>query len=297
VSPRTFASAGLAVLLAAVLPVSDLLAQRSTRQHQVTVSVLDRDGQPVPDMKPADFVVKEDGVAREVLKVETSSTPMQISVLVDTSAGTQLIMPDLRKAVQTFVGLVWSKSPESQIELREFGERPMQLVDFTKTPALIERGVGRLFEHPGSGAYMLEAIDDASKALKKREAERPVIAVFVNSDSPEFSNQQYAQIEDALKASKAALWAIVLGDRPGGGSERRNREIVLGDVTTRSGGWREVVLDKMGLEREFEQLASRLTTQYVVTYSRPEELIPPSRLDVSVSRPNTQLIAPHWTGQ
>jgi hypothetical protein len=40
------------------------------------------------------------------------------------------------------------------------------------------------------------------------------------------------------------------------------------------------------------QLADELLNQYVVTYSRPEQLIPPEKLDVSVAKPGLTVRAP-----
>ena len=65
-------------------------AQRATREQHVLVSVLDKDGNPVPDLAAGDFIVRENDMAREVLRVEPASAPMQIMMLVDTSANTQI---------------------------------------------------------------------------------------------------------------------------------------------------------------------------------------------------------------
>jgi hypothetical protein len=274
-------------------------AQRATREQQVVVSVLDRDGNSVSGVAASDFTIREDGVAREVLRVEQAAAPMQIVLLIDTSAGMQLLISDLRKGAQAFSQTVWAKSPDSDVTLMEFGERPRQLSPPTTTAAVLARGLEGLAEHAGSGAYLLEALVDASTALKKRAAKRPVVAVFVRETSPEFSQQTYAQIEDALKSTRASLWVLVLqGGRGSNGSdEDRNRNVVIGDVTAHSGGTREILLDRMGIEMRFQQLANRLTSQYAVIYGRPESLIPPSKLDVGIKRAGARVLAPRWTGQ
>ena len=54
------------------------------------MSVVDKKGVPVTDVTPDDLVVREDGVAREILRVEPATDPMQVALLVDNSqAATQ----------------------------------------------------------------------------------------------------------------------------------------------------------------------------------------------------------------
>jgi hypothetical protein len=51
------------------------------------------------------------------------------------------------------------------------------------------------------------------------------------------------------------------------------------------------------LKPRLKQVASELTNQYVVTYGRPETLIPPEKIDVTVSRPGLTARARTRTGQ
>ena len=50
-------------------------------------------------------------------------------------------------------------------------------------------------------------------------------------------------------------------------------------------GRRDQLLSVMAIPERLKQLADELANQYVVTYSRPESLIPPERLSVSVKQP------------
>jgi len=274
--------------------------QRATRERQVIVSVLEKNDRVATGLTPAEFVVREDGVAREVLRVEPATDPMQIFVLVDTSAGTQVLIPDLRKGVQTFASVIWARSPESEIALMEFGERPTHLADFSRSASVLDHGIERLNEHTGSGAYLLEAVADASKALKKKEAKRPIIAVFAAAGSREFSTLTSKRIEDSLKdANNTTLWALELQDngRADMSDEGRERGVVLGDVTAKSGGTREIMLDRMNMEAKFTTLAERLSSQYALTYAHPDSLVPPSKLEVTLKRQGARLLAPKWSGK
>jgi VWFA-related protein len=286
-------------LVTSVPPVQ--ARQRTTRERQVLISVLDKSDKIATGLTPADFSVREDGVAREVLRIEQTTTPMQVVLLVDTSGGTQLLMQDVRKGIQVMAGALWGRTPDTEISLMEFGERPSQLAEFSRSATLLDKGVGRLFEHTGSGAYLLEGIIDAAKALQKHAAKRPVIVVFTTEGSREFSSQTSQNVEESLKnAGNASLWAIELhsaGGSPGQSDEERQRNIVLGDVTAKSGGARDTVLDRMSIEPQFTKLADRLALQYTVTYSRPDSLIPPSKLEITATRPGLKVFAPKWSGQ
>ena len=66
--------------------------------------------------------------------------------------------------------------------------------------------------------------------------------------------------------------------------ERRNRDQVIALGTERTGGRRDDVLAFTAAAPKMQQLASELLQQYVVTYVRPEQLIPPEKIDITVTK-------------
>jgi hypothetical protein len=110
--------------------------------------------------------------------------------------------------------------------------------------------------------------------------------VVITSEGPEFSNRSYQQVLDALLRSGAALHVLALGQpSPSQEDEMRNRNIVIAEGTAKTGGRRDQVLALSGLTDRLNQVADELMNQYVVQYGRPDQLIPPEKVQVSVARP------------
>jgi VWFA-related protein len=290
--------AGSVVLaLAIALPHAQSSARPSERRaRQVYVSVLDRDNKPVPDLGAADFVVREDNVAREVLSATPATEPLTIAVTVDDSQAATYAIQFIRDGLTNFVKRLDGKA---EIALSTVGERPTPLVEYTTSTAQLQKGIGRLFARPGSGAYLLEALVELSHGLEKRSAKegdpapRRAIVVLTVENGPEFSNLYYERVLDALKKSGAALHVLAIGNpAPSDTDEMKNRNMVIAEGTSLTGGRRDQILAESGISDRLLQLADELTNQYLVSYSRPETLIPPEKLDVSVSKPGLTVRAP-----
>jgi hypothetical protein len=253
-------------------------------QRSMYVSVLNEAGAPVPDLGPSDFLVREDNVAREVLRVVPADEPMQIAVLVDNSQAARDYIRDIRVAVEGFVGEMTS-GMKNEISIIALAERPTILADASSDRVKIMKGVNRIFEQRGSGNYLLDGVIEVSKGFKKREAERPVI-VAISTEGPEFSARRYEDVLKPLHDVGAAFHAIVLGPPSNDiGEDARNRSAVLDEGPRTSGGRRSSLLATSALPGELKRLAAELMQQYRITYARPLSLIPPERVIVSATRP------------
>jgi hypothetical protein len=257
-------------------------------QKQLYVSVVDQNGAPVPDLGTSDIVVREDSVAREVLRVAAAEEPMQIAVLVDTSQTARNDISHIRQALPPFVEALTRPNEagrKNEVAIIGFGERPTVIADYSNDPAALKKGIDRLWSLDGAGAYFLDAIVEVVQGFKKREAQRPVIVAIV-IEGRELSYRMYDQVIDPLRSSGAPLYAVMIGQPVNGLSdETRSRNIVVDRGPTESGGAREQLLTSMALAGKLKQLADQLTHQYVVTYARPQTLIPPERVTVGTTKP------------
>jgi len=283
-APRLLLGALLVAVLALTWP-GRLAAQAI--QKAMYVSVVNDAGAPVPDLGPADFIVREDNVAREVLRVEPAVDPMQIAVLVDNSAASRDNISHMRQALPTFVATLTDgpAGQKNEVTIVAIGERPTVLADYSTNRATLQKGIDRIWALHDTGAYLMDGITEVCQGFKKREAGRPVI-VALTAEGPEFSNRMHDQVIDPLKASGAAFNAIVIG-RPSSSmsSEARERGLVLDEGTRTTGGARIEILAVESLGVKLKQLADQLTHQYKVTYARPQTLIPPERFAVATGKP------------
>jgi von Willebrand factor type A domain len=293
--PRPLALLVLAAA-AATVTAPTVFAQRELRERHAFVTVTGANDAPVVDLTAGDFAVREDGVAREVLRVAPADPPSHVALVVDNSAAIDPVVSELRNALASFVRKMAAGDGGPHVGVTTFGDRPTVVAPFAPGAAAAEHAIGRIFSRPGSGAYLMDAILGACRDLKKGGAARPVVVAFVDEDGAEFSSATHQMVADALRETGASLWTVVLAgtSQSFDSNEARERAQVLGTTTADSGGYSRTVLARQGLESAFQSMAALIGAQYDVVYGRPESLIPPKRLEVTVSRRDLHVLAPHW---
>ena len=285
----------LALVLAAVLTGAAVAAAQS-EEHRMIVSVVDDDGAPVTGLGAADFRIREDDAAREVLRVEPASAGRQIAVLVDTSEAAVRMASDFRRGLSAFVEGMWEGN---RIAIISFGGPPRILVETTDSPERLRSGIDRVFPQSGQAAYLLDALYEVAGGFTRRGAERPVL-VAMTTEGVDYSNRRRQEVLERIDESGAALYTLsvearraafgigrpTLGGFDAGQQEQQfERDVVLARGTADSGGHHRDLLASSAVERAMQDLVAELRNQYLVVYSRPAALIPPEEVRVSVDRP------------
>lgn len=278
---RAAALLGWTLLALAYAPAP---AGAQSTERVLFVSVVDQAGRPVADVSSQAFTVRENGVAREVLRVGPATEPLQIAVLVDNSAAASPYISNIRDGLTAFVTAAHERA---EIAIVSIADRPTIQCDYTRDLAALTKGATRIFSQSGSGAVLLDAISEVAQGMKKREMPRPVI-LLITTEGADFSNVHYDPVFDRLRDSGASLHALVVGspaDVDMSTDEARNREMVLARGTAGTGGRRDQVLAASALPGKLKDVAADLTHQYRVVYSRPASLIPPDKIEVAVKNP------------
>ena len=246
-------------------------------RRTIYVAALDGKGVPVPGLTPADFVVKEDGNAREILTAAVSTTPMQIALMLDDSG---VSLGAIRQGAGQFIQTLQNKA---DFKIITVGGRNLTLVDYSRDPRPLYEGLQKMLAGNSrySGNYLLDGFLEETQIFIKFKAPRPVIVV-VATEGEEFSNLRAEVVLDAIQQSSAKFYYIGLGPPVTQGTsstftaernadstvtEAANKNTVLGSAPRNSGGRSDQALQPNGVTTVMKQIADELAGQYQITYT------------------------------
>jgi len=239
-------------------------------EKRIIVTVLDAQNRPVAGLPPDAFVIREDNIDREIVKVERADDPVATVLFADTTSAFGKYVGDLRTVTQAFIKEFFDKNPGSSLGLWEFGEADIPIVDLTTDAAKLNHGATRLFpkgsEQNVVGSALLEGIVSASKRLATRPERRRVIVSFNTDVSVEVSRMPGQRVQDAVQNAGVTLFALSINNNTTNGPLRDN---VLNELCPYSGGKRFTIVDIASLESALKNIADVLGSQYAVTYTRP----------------------------
>jgi len=261
-----------------------ILAQTQPLEtHSVQVSVTDSKGAPVEGLAMNDVALLENGIVRDLVKVEPDKRPLAVLLLVDTS---QSLASEYRtNIVDAVTSFVRSLPAGTHYSLWTTGDRPTKLVDFTDDPSEAGRALVRVA--PQGGNTVLDALVEASQTLKQREGERTAV-VAVTGMGIEFSNRDQHQVVDQAKKNASTFMAVEIDE---GGVPFENRykyEYVLSGLTKATGGLLEVPLSAMGVDAALQKVRAELLSQYRLTYETPSK-VRDRKIEVRIALPGAKI--------
>jgi hypothetical protein len=245
-------------------------------EKSILVTVLDKSGVPVRDLTAAEFVVTEDGNRREVTGAELATERLFVSVIVDTSKppdGDVDRIRDVRTSLSGFVKTIHAVSPATEIALRSAGGAVTIVKDFTNKTAELEQATGRFVPDLSNATVIIEALREAARELTEKPGSRRAIVTLDFASREDSSVEPSSVVGDMFRAG-ASVWAVsVQGPRS---RNSATRDSILNHLTKVTGGVRTTAVIPSALESILANLASCLTSQYLVTYLRPDGTTPKS---------------------
>jgi len=283
---------GTAIVLSGTTQSTGGLSPGVQVERGLLVTVLDKDNNPLRDLTAKDFLVYEDGVKRDVTGAELTTAPMSITILVDTTKSAPgQIEPtrDIRTSLSTFVQTVQAAVPATEVSIYEFAGAGVLLRSFTSKPEDLAKTITRIVPNQRINAVMLETLLDAAKDIKKRPGPRRVI-LTIDRGSGESSRVHPQKVADEVQMSGASLWAISVASTSG--TVAPDRDTLLDIVTEGTGGVRLTAQLSSALEMMTKAVAAAITSQYLVTYSRPDG--PPAKSVVPAATRGAKFLRAQW---
>jgi Ca-activated chloride channel family protein len=141
----------------------------------VPVSVMDRDGRYIPNLKKEEFRIWEDGVEQDVAFFQSVDKPFSVVLMLDTSPSTQFRLEDIQDAAITFVNQLRS---DDLVMVVSFNDDIRVLADFTNDRSKLQRAINRAETDDGTRLY--DAVDMVINQKLSRISGRKAIVLFTD---------------------------------------------------------------------------------------------------------------------
>ena len=267
-------------------------ASAAPTERTVYVTAMDDKREPVTDLTAADFVVKEGGKEREIVKVERASTPLRLALAVEERL---TVDAAVRMGLFEFMKRL---SGAGDISLITIGLRNTTIVDYTTSLEALVGGINKFSLNPARESAVAEGVLELANRFIESKPQRPVVVVLAITGGQ--AGVQPRLVLDRIGQSGATVHAVTLagaGEAPGEGSvgslsTLSGREQVLGDGAKQSGGRRIDVPSTGAMPKALLQIANEIQAQYAITYTVPDGVKLDKRFAASVKRRGVSLRAP-----
>ncbi|MGB7069907.1 MAG: VWA domain-containing protein [Pyrinomonadaceae bacterium] len=273
----------------------------------IPVSVFDRNGLYIPNLRQDDFKIFENGVEQEIAYFGTTEKPVTVVLLIDTSPSTGFKIDQIRMAAAAFVDQL---KPQDQVMVIEFDSNVHVLTEVTKDRERIYRAIKKADFGDGTSLYSA-VVFTLQKRLSKIAGRKAVVLFTDGVDTTSGRNDYDGSVAIAEEADSLIFpiyyntffdnsrsvsfpGSVIYGTRGTSAEEYALGKRYLEDLAAYTGGrvFRAEATPG-GLSAAFTGIAEELRRQYNIGYVPKIEGAAGERksIKVRVSRPNLVLRA------
>src|ERR1044072_4375379 len=167
----------------------------NTNLVTVPVSVLDRQGRFIPNLKREDFSIFENGVEQSVAYFEPSEKPFTVALVLDTSASTHFHLWEIKEAAIAFAKQL---RPQDRVLVVSFNDQVLLLTEATNDLGIVETVIEEN-ANTGNSTRLYDAVDLTIRERLNKIKGRKAIVLF--TDGVDTSSQQ-ASYESTLREAE-----------------------------------------------------------------------------------------------
>jgi len=147
----------------------------STNLVTVPVSVMDRQGRFVPNLKEEQFHIFEDGVEQHIAYFESAEKPFTVALLLDTSDSTRFKLKDIQDAALEFIDQL---RPDDRVIVAAFNKTMTVMAEATSDRRVLTNAIRRV--KTGGSTALYQAIDVIINQRLNRIRGRKAIVLFTD---------------------------------------------------------------------------------------------------------------------
>jgi len=231
--------------------------------QKLYAGVVDGKGEPAIGLQAADFQVREDGVAREVLKAGEATEPLTIALLVDTSGSIRDKLKFEEDAAIEFFYSTLQKGKDKAL-LISFDSGVDLIQDFTDDPEKLANEIRKI--RAGGGTSLYDAIYLAVNKKLAGQAGRRIVILITDGDD----NSSRISLTEALEAAQkndVTIYGISTNSSAFFGSKEQERgDKTLKKFSEETGGKGFFPLKMQDLATSFVNIHEELRSQYQIGY-------------------------------
>jgi VWFA-related protein len=174
----------------------------NTSEVLLPVTVRDRTGRLVINLKKSDFRVFEDGALQPLSDLSLRQAPVDVALIVDASSSVADNLDDFRQAVEGFASHLGT---EDRLSLIQFDDKVLLLQDWTRSMVQLRRALRRIA--PGMFTRFHDAMLLATRDQTPRSNARHAIIVLTDGIDSGRGTTFVAALQAALK-SQTTVYVI-----------------------------------------------------------------------------------------
>jgi Ca-activated chloride channel homolog len=228
----------------------------------IPVSVVDKHGKAIVNLKLDDFELRVDGTVRPLSDLTRSETSVRLALLFDNSGSLDAARDFEKQAAIRFFRKVLRPKDEAaiySIETDSYLAQPL-----TKEIARLEQTIA-MFGRPEGGTSLFDAIIGAADYLRPYSGRRVLVIV---SDGIETTSRhtEFDTVMQHVLADDCQIYVVQTGLYDGANLRALAAERRMEQLSSHTGG--AVYLPKTTAELDiaFDQIAADLAQQYVLSY-------------------------------
>jgi len=253
----------------ALLPTPGASLRESARvaappleEVDLSVTVTDREGRPLPGLTRDDFEVEEEGRRQRVLSAGPDARPLSVAVVLDVSSSTAPLWDGLREAAPLFAG---SLGPGDAAKVIAFSGRSCVVQEFTRDPGEMTASMARS-RRWGGGTSLYDTLAATGVELAWERGGRQAV-ILLTDGIDTLSRIDVPRVRRYLRRTEVSVETLLLrtaGSSSVPGSSGFERDIEA--LSHETGGSVRVVSGNGGIAEAFRHLGEELRSRYLVVY-------------------------------